>query len=72
MLTGAQPSVGKHVMALVEGLVRDADAVERIIEQIDSDQMLLFASDYPHWQFEGDDLIAVSRTSWSRRCSRCN
>ncbi len=34
----------------------DADAVERIIEQIDSDQMLLFASDYPHWQFEGDAI----------------
>lgn len=27
VLTGAQPSVGKHVMALVEGLVRDADAL---------------------------------------------
>ena len=32
----------------------DAAAVERIVEQIDSDRVLLFASDYPHWQFEGD------------------
>ena len=27
VLTGAQPSVGKHVQALVDGLVRDADAL---------------------------------------------
>ena len=35
----------------------DAEAVTRIIEQIDSDGMLLFASDYPHWQFEGDRAV---------------
>jgi hypothetical protein len=35
----------------------DADAVVRIVEQIDSDHMLLFASDYPHWQFEGDAVM---------------
>ena len=27
------------------------------MEQIDSDRMLLFASDYPHWQFEGDAVL---------------
>jgi len=31
--------------------------LERIIEQIDCDRMLLFASDYPHWQFEGDNIL---------------
>ncbi len=36
---------------------RDTNVVERIIEQIDSDRMLLFASDYPHWQFEGDAVL---------------
>ena len=34
----------------------DQDAVERIVAQIDADHMLLFASDYPHWQFEGDAI----------------
>jgi predicted TIM-barrel fold metal-dependent hydrolase len=32
----------------------DQATVERIVEQIDCDEMLLFSSDYPHWQFEGD------------------
>ncbi len=35
----------------------DAAVVNRIIEQIDCDRMLLFASDYPHWQFDGDDPL---------------
>ena len=32
----------------------DQETVERIVEQLDCDEMLLFSSDYPHWQFEGD------------------
>ena len=32
----------------------DASVVQDIVNQIDSDEMLLFSSDYPHWQFEGD------------------
>ena len=35
----------------------DATSVEDIIDQIGSDKMFLFASDYPHWQFDGDDPI---------------
>jgi predicted TIM-barrel fold metal-dependent hydrolase len=35
----------------------DAQAVARIAEMIDSDEMLLFATDYPHWQFEGDRAV---------------
>jgi uncharacterized protein len=35
----------------------DAMSVADIIDQIGSDRMLLFASDYPHWQFDGDDAI---------------
>ncbi len=32
----------------------DQQTVQRIVEQIDCDEMFLFSSDYPHWQFEGD------------------
>jgi predicted TIM-barrel fold metal-dependent hydrolase len=35
----------------------NAEAVTRIAEMIDSDEMLLFATDYPHWQFEGDRAV---------------
>jgi predicted TIM-barrel fold metal-dependent hydrolase len=35
----------------------DAGSVEAIIDQIGSEKMFLFASDYPHWQFDGDDPI---------------
>jgi hypothetical protein len=35
----------------------DAAGVADVIEQIGSDKMFLFASDYPHWQFDGDDAI---------------
>ncbi len=35
----------------------DAASVADIIEMIGSDKMFLFASDYPHWQFDGDDAV---------------
>jgi predicted TIM-barrel fold metal-dependent hydrolase len=35
----------------------DAEIVRRLIEQIDCDEMLLFASDYPHWQFDGPEPL---------------
>ena len=35
----------------------DATGVEDIIDQIGSEKMFLFASDYPHWQFNGDDPV---------------
>jgi predicted TIM-barrel fold metal-dependent hydrolase len=33
------------------------DALARTLEHIGSDSMLLFSTDYPHWQFDGDDVI---------------
>jgi uncharacterized protein len=35
----------------------DAAGVADVIDQIGSEKMFLFASDYPHWQFDGDDAI---------------
>jgi uncharacterized protein len=35
----------------------DPDAVARLIDQLQSDDMLLFASDFPHWQFDGDAIM---------------
>jgi predicted TIM-barrel fold metal-dependent hydrolase len=31
--------------------------VETIIEEIGSDKMLLFSTDYPHWHFEGSEAV---------------
>jgi uncharacterized protein len=33
------------------------DIVGRIIDQLGSDELLLFSSDYPHWQFDGDSFL---------------
>jgi predicted TIM-barrel fold metal-dependent hydrolase len=32
-------------------------ALARTLEHIGSDRMLLFSTDYPHWHFEGDDVL---------------
>ena len=44
----------------------DAAGVADIIEQIGSDKMFLFASDYPHWQFDGDDRDAAASAGQHR------
>jgi len=33
--------------------------IGRILDQFQSDEMLLFSSDFPHWQFDGDDMLPV-------------
>ena len=35
----------------------DPVALARTLEHIGSDRMLLFSTDYPHWQFDGDDVL---------------
>ncbi len=33
------------------------ETVGRLMDQLQSDQMLLFSSDFPHWQFDGDAML---------------
>lgn len=35
----------------------DAGAFARFMTHMESDEMLLFSSDFPHWQFDGDDAL---------------
>ncbi|HEX4112811.1 MAG TPA: amidohydrolase family protein [Stellaceae bacterium] len=35
----------------------DPALIGRLLDQIGSDEMLLFATDYPHWQFDGDEVV---------------
>ena len=35
----------------------DAAGLAAVLEQLGSEDMLLFASDYPHWQYDGDDVV---------------
>lgn len=61
------PWVSRSPAAIIEEHVRlttqpfdappDGQIVEKIIEQLGSDKMLLFSSDYPHKHFEGDDAL---------------
>ena len=31
--------------------------IGRLMDQLQSDDMLLFATDFPHWQFDGDAML---------------
>jgi hypothetical protein len=35
----------------------DPKLLSRTLEQIGSDSMLLFSTDYPHWHFDGDEVL---------------
>ncbi|MEH3107696.1 MAG: amidohydrolase family protein [Sphingomonas fennica] len=40
--------------------VPDGQKLERIVDQLGSDDMLLFSTDYPHKQFEGDEAMPAA------------
>jgi uncharacterized protein len=33
------------------------EVLERLLEHMGSDELLLFSTDYPHWQFDGEDAL---------------
>jgi predicted TIM-barrel fold metal-dependent hydrolase len=37
--------------------------LERVCEQLQSDEMLLFSTDFPHWHYEGTDALPVAPSS---------
>ena len=64
-------SVWRPVYRPLGGVRDDAAGVSDVIEQIGSDKMFLFASDYPHWQFDGDDPVPphLPQSIVSRMCA---
>jgi predicted TIM-barrel fold metal-dependent hydrolase len=51
--------VRNHVRMTIQPLdgPEDSRQAERAIEHLRSDDILLYASDFPHWQFDGDAVI---------------
>ncbi len=46
--------VREHVRLTLQPIdAPDAATLARVVEQLGSDRLLLFSTDYPHWQFEG-------------------
>jgi predicted TIM-barrel fold metal-dependent hydrolase len=41
----------------VDAPASDPRALARTLEHIGSDRMLLFSTDYPHWHFDGEDVL---------------
>ena len=45
----------------------DPVVIEQMLDQLRSDDILLYASDYPHWQFDGEDAIPPGLPEGLRR-----
>ncbi len=35
----------------------DSDTIRRFLDQLPSEELLLFSSDFPHWQYDGDAMM---------------
>lgn len=46
----------------------DGAIVQRVMDQLRSDALLLWASDWPHWQFDGDDAMpaGIPESLWPK------
>ena len=50
--------VREHVRLTLQPIdAPNAEVLARTLEHIGSDRMLLFSTDYPHWHFDGDDVL---------------
>jgi uncharacterized protein len=51
--------IREHVRLTIQPFDRPPEQrqLERVMEQIGSDEMLLFSTDYPHWHFDGHDAL---------------
>jgi predicted TIM-barrel fold metal-dependent hydrolase len=56
--------VREHVRFTVQPIDEppDGQMLERVVEQIGSDSVLLFSTDYPHWHFDGTDALPKPMT----------
>jgi uncharacterized protein len=54
--------IREHIRLTTQPLDEPADPRQLVetIEQLGSDQMLLFATDYPHWQYDDDEGVLPS------------
>jgi predicted TIM-barrel fold metal-dependent hydrolase len=59
----------EHVRLTVQPMDAPANPaqLEGIIDQLGSDDMLLFSTDYPHWQFDGDQAMPQGMPSRLRQ-----
>jgi predicted TIM-barrel fold metal-dependent hydrolase len=51
----------------VDAPAGDPEILQRTLDHIGSDRMLLFSTDYPHWHFEGEDVLPEGLLEGSMR-----
>ncbi len=49
--------VRENVRLSLQPVDAPPDALPRLLDHMQSDEMLLFSTDYPHWQFDGTDAL---------------
>jgi predicted TIM-barrel fold metal-dependent hydrolase len=50
--------VRDHVRFTLQPLdVPNGDVLNRIMDHVRSDELIVFSTDYPHWQFDGEDAL---------------
>jgi predicted TIM-barrel fold metal-dependent hydrolase len=57
----------EHFRLTLQPFDAPAALVERAVEHLRCDDMLLYSSDFPHWQFDGDDPVPAGIPAALRR-----